>query len=41
MTKKLIVAICDASGSICGVTLLNELLVQGVQVHVIISPDGR
>jgi len=41
MTKKLIVAICGASGSIYGVTLLKELLVQGVQVHVIISPDGR
>ncbi len=41
MTKKLIVAICGASGSIYGVTLIKELLAQGVQVHLIISTDGR
>ena len=41
MTKKLIIAICGASGSIYGVTLVKELLAQGVQVHLIISPSGR
>ena len=40
MTKKLIVGICGASGSIYGVTLLKELLIQGIQTHVIISSDG-
>jgi len=41
MKKKIIVAICGASGSIYGVTLLRELLSRPVEVHVIISSDGN
>jgi 4-hydroxy-3-polyprenylbenzoate decarboxylase len=39
--KRYIVGICGASGAVYGVTLLNELLRQPAEIHVIISADGE
>ena len=39
-TKKIVIAICGASGSIYATRLLQALLVQPVQVHLIISDAG-
>jgi 4-hydroxy-3-polyprenylbenzoate decarboxylase len=39
--KTLVVAICGASGSIYGIRLLKELLIQPVHVYLLISNSGR
>ena len=39
-TKKIVVAICGASGSIYATQLLKALLAQPVQVHLIVSKTG-
>jgi len=39
--KRYIVGICGASGVVYGITLLNQLLRLPVEIHVIISADGR
>jgi 4-hydroxy-3-polyprenylbenzoate decarboxylase len=40
MNKKIIVAICGASGSIYGIRLLKALLNKRVEIHLIISKSG-
>jgi 4-hydroxy-3-polyprenylbenzoate decarboxylase len=39
--KRFIVGICGASGVVYGITLLNQLLRLPVEIHVIISADGK
>jgi 4-hydroxy-3-polyprenylbenzoate decarboxylase len=39
--KRYVVGICGASGVVYGITLLNQLLRLPVEIHVIISADGR
>lgn len=41
MNKKIIVAICGASGAVYGLRLLKALLARPVHVHLSISPSGR
>ena len=39
--KRYVVGICGASGVVYGITLLNQLLRLPVEIHVIISADGK
>jgi len=41
MIEKLVVGISGASGAIYGAALIGELLRQPLEVHVVVTPDGR